>query len=387
MAAVSDPSRPRVVLLRGHGANVWDLRPWERLADAYDPVALVTGSNLHQVDGLGLEVAPTRTPRDVLPRGRAAGAAAYVLGERYLDLEERLAGAQIVHAAEIGTWFSAQAARLKPKLGYKLVLTVWETIAWRDAYRWPRERAYRRRVLKQVDLFLPATERARDGLALEGVPAERMEVCPPGIDTAHFAGPGGAPARADRHTILCAGRLVWEKGQQDVLRAFAALGSGLVGPADTRSRLLIVGNGPEEKRLRGYAAELGLADRVEFRATVPYEEMPALYAAASCLVLASLPTRGWEEQFGMVLAEAMAAGTPIVAAASGAIPEVLGGEGRLFGAGDWRGLAEALAEGPLAQAPVARASYDPARVERYSAAAAAQRLRAAYERVLASGSG
>ena len=38
-------------------------------------------------------------------------------------------------------WFSAQAARLKPRLGFRLVVTVWETLPWRDAYRWPRERA------------------------------------------------------------------------------------------------------------------------------------------------------------------------------------------------------------------------------------------------------
>src|SRR5688572_8361662 len=124
-------SRPRVVLLRGHNVNPWDLRPLERLAGEYELSVLLTGSNVHQVEGLGLPIVPVRTPRDSLPVGRAAGAAAYALGERYLGLREQLAGADIVHAAEIGTWFSAQAARLRDELGFKLVLTVWETIAWR----------------------------------------------------------------------------------------------------------------------------------------------------------------------------------------------------------------------------------------------------------------
>ena len=154
-------SRPRVVVLRGHNVNVWDLRPLEQLAGEYDVSVLLTGSNLHNTDGLGLPVVPARTPRDSLPSGRAAGAAAYVLGERYLGLRELLAGADVVHAAEIGTWFSAQAAKLKRELGFRLVLTVWETLAWRDTYRWPRERGYRRAVLPQVDLCLAATERAR----------------------------------------------------------------------------------------------------------------------------------------------------------------------------------------------------------------------------------
>jgi glycosyltransferase involved in cell wall biosynthesis len=284
-------SRPRVVVLRGHNVNVWDLRPLEQLAGEYDVSVLLTGSNLHNTDGLGLPVVPARTPRDSLPSGRAAGAAAYALGERYLGLRDLLAGADVVHAAEIGTWFSAQAAKLRRELGFRLVLTVWETIAWRDAYRWPRERAYRRAVLPQVDLCLAATERAADALLLEGMPAERIEVSPPGIDLERFS----AAERSDGGYVLSAGRLVWEKGHQDVLRAFAALRQGIGVAPRPDLRLLIVGDGPEGGKLRNYADELGLSGHVEFRPTIPYDEMPALYAGAAALVLASLPTKGWEE--------------------------------------------------------------------------------------------
>jgi glycosyltransferase involved in cell wall biosynthesis len=362
-------SRPRVIVLRGHNVNVWDLRPLERLTGEYDVAVALTGSNVHRVDGLGLPIVPARTPRDSLPAGRAAGAAAYAVGERYLGLRELLEGADVVHAAEIGTWFSAQAAKLRDAVGFKLVLTVWETIAWRDAYRWPRERAYRRAVLPRADLYLAATGRARDALLLEGVAPERVELSPPGIDLERF----GAVERSEGGFVLSAGRLVWEKGHQDVLRAIAALRQGIGGTPRRDLRLLIVGDGPEGKRLRAYADELGLAGAVEFRATVPYDDMPALYAAASALVLASLPTKGWEEQFGMVLIEAMASGTPVVACASGAIPEVLAGAGTLVEPGDWRGLARALAEGPRTGAPD---------FPRYSVEAAAERIAAAYARVL-----
>ena len=376
-------SRPRVVLLRGHNANVWDARPWESLADEYDVELLVTGSNLHEVGTSGLRIVEVRTPRDALPGGRAAGAAAYALGERYLGLEAKLAGATIVHAAELGSWFSAQAARLKARLGFRLVVTVWETLPWRDAYRWPRERAYRRAVLPAADLFLAATERAREGLLLEGVPAERVVVAEPGADLERFSGGAAAPA-PPHHTVLSPGRLVWEKGHQDVLRAIAALRGGLVGEPRSDVRGLIVGSGPEEGKLKRYAEELGLGGTVEFRSTVPYAEMASLYAGASALALASLPTRAWEEQFGMVLAEAMASGLPIVACSTGAIPEVLGGQGTLVPAGDWMGIARALAAGPLAGAPAARVTYDPERTRHYSAEAAAERLRAAYATLLAS---
>jgi glycosyltransferase involved in cell wall biosynthesis len=144
--------------------------------------------------------------------------------------------------------------------------------------------------------------------------------------------------------------------------------------------LLVVGSGPEEARLRRYADDLGLSGAVEFRATVPYDDMPALYASAAAVVLASLPTRGWEEQFGMVLVEAMAAGAPVVAAASGAIPEVVGGRGTLFPPGDWRALAGALDEGPLSGAP-ASAPPDRDALAAFSIEAAAERLRVAYRRL------
>jgi glycosyltransferase involved in cell wall biosynthesis len=145
---------------------------------------------------------------------------------------------------------------------------------------------------------------------------------------------------------------------------------------------LIVGAGPEEGRLRKHADELGISDAVEVRPTVPYDEMPTIYASASCMVLASLPMRWWEEQFGMVLVEAMAAGLPIVASGSGAIPEVAGESASYFRPGDWLALARALADGPLARPPGTRVSYPDERLARYSSQAAADRLAHAYEKLL-----
>jgi glycosyltransferase involved in cell wall biosynthesis len=365
-----------VVVIRGHHANTWELRPLERLADDYDISVLVTGSNLHEVDSVGLDTVPVRTPRDFLPRGRAAGALAYLAGERYLRLEDELAGAAIVHSAEIGTWFSAQAARLKSRLGFRLVLTVWETIPWREAFRWPRERRYRREALAAADLLLPATERARDALLLEGAAAERIRLSPPGLDVDSFAAAGDPPP-AERHRVLSVGRLVWEKGHQDVLRALAALRDGRVGAARHDVEVTIVGSGPEHSHLRRYASELDLDDVVEFRPTIPYAQMPELYASASALVLASLPTRTWEEQFGMVLVEAMAAGAPVVTTTCGAIPDVVGADADLVAPGDWRELARVLGR-VLAGPPPARRTVQRERLRRFSTEAAAERLRAAY---------
>lgn len=364
--------RRRVVLLRGTHANLWDLRPWEELGDEFDVEVLVPPNNLFNTGKLELRRTPARTVGGLLPDGRLGALATRAIGERYLGLESHLRGASIVHSAELGYWYSWQAARLRRQLGFRLALTVWETLPFVNAYRNIRTRRYRREVLAATDLFLPTSERARRALILEGAPPGRMHVLPPGIDVGRFAASRTAtPPDDGSHLVLSIGRLVWEKGHQDVLRAVAALERDDV-------RVLIVGEGPEEGRLRGVAKDLGLGSRVELRGFVPYDEVPLIHARASCLVLASLPTRYWEEQFGMVLPEAMAAHLPIVAAASGAIPEVLGSSGALFEPGDWVGLARRLAEGPLANHPGSRRAPEADRLERFSREAATERLRAVY---------
>ena len=189
-----------------------------------------------------MPVVNARTPRDTLPNGRLAGAAAYVLGERYVGLRGHLAGADIVHAAELGTWFSAQAARLQRRAGSDScspcgTIPGAPPIAGRGA-RLPAAACFR-----AVDLCLAATE-GPVTRCCSRVPADRIEVAPPGIDIDRFATPRAEAGR--EHVILSAGRLVWEKGHQDVLRAFAALRRGVGGPPRADVRLLIVGDGPEE---------------------------------------------------------------------------------------------------------------------------------------------
>ena len=364
-------SRPRVVLLRGHSANPWELGAWELLTDRFDVSVAVTGSNSHDVSSLRL--AQTRVPavRDLLPRGRLGDLATLAVGDRYRGLDDALEGADIVHSAELGVWFSGQPARLKRELGFRLLLTVWETLPFLDTYRRSRGRRYRTAAIAEADLLLAATDRARRCLELEGVDSSRIVVSPPGVDVDRFRA-ARAPAADGRPVVVSPGRLVWEKGHFDVIRALASI--------ERDARLLVVGAGPERGRLQRYAAELGLSGRFEIR-SARYAEMPAIFAAASCVVLASLPTPLWEEQFGMVLAEALAAGAAILASSSGAIPEVLEGSGAgLFAPGDWPSLARLLDDRLASEAPPA---YPAELVERYSNRAAAERLAAAYGRVLA----
>ena len=393
--AIACPAVPSVLITRGAMVSPWELRPWLELPERYEVSCLRTGASAELPDGL--HAVRTRALRDLLPRGRLGGLTAEVFGDRYLSADDAFAEADIVHAAELGFWFSADAARRRRAHDFRLVLTVWETLPLLAAYRNRHARRFREQVLAETDLFLAATERAALALQLEGVAPERIEVCPPGIDTTRFAPAPDAPAPAG-HTIVSPGRLVWQKGHQDVIRALALLHRGMVQTPTgetIRPRLLIVGSGPEKSRLRAHAADLGLSDAVEIR-SVHYTEMPAVFAGASAMVLASLaaatnplhpfdvPHAFWEEQFGFVLAEAMASGLAIVSTTSGAIPEVVqGAPVELVAAGDWPAIARALAAGPLSRAAGARVSYPAEIVRRYSTGAAAERLTAAYDRLLA----
>jgi glycosyltransferase involved in cell wall biosynthesis len=375
----------RVLIVRGHLVTPWELRPWLQLPDRFEVRTLLTASNGYAPSP---ELAYERVGslRDRLPSGPLGELATQLIADRYRSADEAFAWADIVHAEELGFWFAADAARRRPHARFALVQTVWETLPLLATYRNRLPRRFREQVLAHTDLFLAATERAALALALEGVAAERVTAA-----TAAAAPP------ADTHLLLSPGRLVWGKGHQDVLRALALLHRGLVtGPEGTvlRPRLAIVGSGPEERRLRTYADELGLGHVVTIGA-VPYDEMPAQFQRASALTLMTqatatgalhpfdIPRAFWEEQFGMVYAEAMASGLDIITTTSGAVPEVLAGtEATFVSPGDWVALAQALAAGPLARPPGQRVTYPGEITQRYSTAAAAQRLADAYDALL-----
>ena len=213
-------------MLRGHLANPWDLRAFEDMGDEWRVSVPVMRSGAYDPSSLRLDMPRALALSDLAPR-RLRERAAPLRAQPLPRLCEGLSpGADVVHALELAFWFTAQAGRLKDRLGFRLVVTVWETIPFLEAYRHPLANRLRRDVLASADLYLAATERAREGLLLEGVSDERVTLCPPGIDVDAFAAARGA--RPEEHVVVSPGRLVWTKGHQDVLRAVAALRRGLV---------------------------------------------------------------------------------------------------------------------------------------------------------------
>ena len=148
------------------------------------------------------------------------------------------------------------------------------------------------------------------------------------------AAPVDHPWFDDRRTpvILTAGRLVAQKDQPTLLRAFAEIRKARA------ARLIVLGDGPDSGRLAVLARELGVHDDVDFRG---FQSNPIAYMArARLFVLSSI-----YEGLPSALIEAMACGTPVVSTDCPSGPhEILEGGrwGRLAPVGDWRMLARAI---------------------------------------------
>ena len=262
----------------------------------------------------------------------------------HFGLEKALAGKDIAHTMETFNAFSYQALRAKRRYGTKLVVTVWENRPY-AAERFAAKRRMKYEVINGADLFLAMTPRAASCLELEGADPKKIQVLPPGINTERFK-PSSKPVdwqkrlnlHPDDFVFLSVAALRWEKGVQDILHAFKKL---TIDAPGRRLKLIFSGSGPEEKLLRGLAERIGLGNQVIF-ARFPYEEMHAVYNLADVFLLASTARPGWLEQFGYVLAEALASGTPIITTVHGSIPEVVGEAALLVPPSDFLGLADAM---------------------------------------------
>lgn len=157
-----------------------------------------------------------------------------------------------------------------------------------------------------------------------------------GVDTDVFRPSAKARNRVGSPTVAgYAGRLERRKGVFVLLDAISR---------ETGLSLRIAGAGSSEAELRKSVQDLGVADRVQFVGALDGESLADFYRGLDVLAVPSLTAASWVEQFGRVVVEAMACGTPVVASDSGALPEVVGDAGVIVPEGDAAALAEALLE-------------------------------------------
>jgi glycogen(starch) synthase len=252
-------------------------------------------------------------------------------------------GFDVIHAHD---WLVTHAAvTLKEHLDLPLVATIHATEAGRHQGWLPEEM---NKTIHSVEWWL-ASEACRVIVCSEymrwevghllDLPAERMTVVPNGVEPNRFrAAPEAvASARAafagDGPLVTFAGRLVYEKGVQDLIASLPVLRR-----KHPRLRVVIAGDGP-------YRGELEAAiDRHDLRPVVTLpgflnEQLPAVMAASDCFAVPSI-----YEPFGMVALEGAAAGAPLAVASTGGLAEIVqpGVTGMTFPAKNPDALAHAI---------------------------------------------
>jgi glycosyltransferase involved in cell wall biosynthesis len=126
----------------------------------------------------------------------------------------------------------------------------------------------------------------------------------------------------NKFVIGYVGRIVEEKGIGDMISALSKL--------PQLCALVLVGEGKFRGEAERLAQQLGLSSRIHWIPQVASLDIPRYMNLFDILVLPSRTTLRWKEQFGRVLVEAMACGTPPIGSSSGEIPNVIGDGGLVF---------------------------------------------------------
>lgn len=200
--------------------------------------------------------------------------------------------------------------------------------------RYRLSRALETWTLKRADAVTTICEGLRQDILLRGVPAERVTVIPNAVNPTAFpviAGPDlELQARLGLQgafTLGFIGSFYGYEGLDTLLDALPA-----ILRAEPRTRLLLVGGGFEETRLKEQAERLGVADRVTFAGRVPHGEVARYYSVVDLLVYPRKSIRLTETVTPLKPLEAMAQGRLLIASNVGGHRELIedGRTGFLF---------------------------------------------------------
>ncbi len=190
-------------------------------------------------------------------------------------------------------------------------------------------------------VIVPSRATMGDAVALAGIPSGRIRVVPEGVDvSAGFLAEAEKELPSVRRRLDLGGRYVLHSGGQDPVKNLGVAVEAVARLAERGFDLRLVVTGEEgaaTPRARAAARACGIGERMIFSGFVDRLRLTSLYRGAAALLY---PSRN--EGFGLPVLEAMACGTPVVAARAGALPEV-GGDACLYAApDDVEGFAAAL---------------------------------------------
>jgi len=359
--------------LRGEGVEVTAVAPAAPGVSAAERLAGVAVRRYRYAPGRAqrLAYAGEMHRRAASPGGAVALAA--LLGAGAMAARSACRGADLVHAH---WWFPGGVQALLARTGLPLVTTLHGTDV-RLARSRPAARAACARVLRR-SAVVTAVSGWLAGQAAAIAPGLRAppRVAPMPVDETAFH-----PGAGDQHRdeLLFVGRLDRQKGADVALRALAELrGTAAALP------LRVVGGGPGLADLRRLAGDLGLAGRVRWEGQLPQAELADRYRRAVALLVP-----GQDEGLGLAAVEGQLSATPVVAAASGGLLDVVtdGSTGWTFPPGEPAALArtiETVVAHPDTAARLAEAGRRAA-AARFTTQAAARAYAAIYADALRSG--
>jgi glycosyltransferase involved in cell wall biosynthesis len=231
---------------------------------------------------------------------------------------------------------SAQACRLRDRLlpSAKVVSETEQNINKTLPFPFERFRSY---TLRRADFVVARNAEAVDVVRSKGYTGP-AEVVPNAVDAELFKPLDRAACRQrlglQGFVAGYVGRIVEMKGLMDIVDALPMC------PPDTT--VLFLGSGDFQPRLEQRIRELGRQDRVRFLPARTLTELPEVMNALDVLLLPSRTTSRAIEQFGRVIIEAHACGTPVIGSDSGAIPAVVGQGGLIVPERNPNALAAAI---------------------------------------------
>jgi glycosyltransferase involved in cell wall biosynthesis len=242
----------------------------------------------------------------------------YFAPELYTFLASITSSRTVVHAHNYQALPVVMAALAKRRNHLPLVITPHFHPFGGTRFRTALKRIYRRvgrSVLQVSDAVIALSEFERLSLKTEfRLSDSKILVVPAGSERS-------IPRRRGvSDTILYVGRLEKYKGLDYLIRTLP-----LVCERVPTTRLLVVGSGPDEPRLRSLAKEIGVTSSVDFLGNVSSNELENLYTRAAVVALLSE-----YEAYSLVIGEALSHNVPVVASRVGAIPEIYGSEQNCF---------------------------------------------------------
>ena len=299
----------KISVIRGAFLNPFELQNYYPLAKRHNVQAVSSLTPISSQIKLPLKklLSPTdlcEFPYKYSVLNRVFKDAHYLFG-----LEKVIKGSDIVHVAETYYNYTLQAIKAKRKgLVKKVISTVWEVIPFNNESLSGR-RGIKKIARKEIDHFITPTNLAKKALLKEGISAKKITVIPMGIDLDRFKPTTSGSKVKGEVTILFIGRLEESKGADNLVKAFIKLSKSILN-----LKLNLVGQGTLEEKITTYK-------NISLK-TVHYDKIHLEYQKADIFCLPSQNTPTWQEQYGMVLVEAMASGLSILTTDTGAIKEV-----------------------------------------------------------------